>query len=186
MGHELTNLFILAGSLFLLFIGYLAYQLASTEKGTRNWLLFFVICILIFIFSIHFLMYRFENASEAQPKIIEKYEIVRGKTEQLIQGKGIGLLTVYNMSLSENNQFGFYYYNQDGDIERMSINFDDIKIKEVEEDTARLEVYVEQETNTYCSVLLGCETETKPISNEQYMLIVPKGTITGSDELVFE
>ena len=36
MGHELTNLFILAGSLFLLFIGYLAYQLASTEKGTRN------------------------------------------------------------------------------------------------------------------------------------------------------
>ena len=38
MGHELTNLFILAGSLFLLFIGYLAYQLASTEKGTRiNW-----------------------------------------------------------------------------------------------------------------------------------------------------
>lgn len=43
-----------------------------------------------------------------------------------------------------------------------------------------------QETNTYCSVLLGCETETKPISNEQYMLIVPKGTITGSDELVFE
>ena len=81
---------------------------------------------------------------------------------------------------------GFYYYNQDGDIERMSINFDDIKIKEVEEDTARLEVYVEQETNTYCSVLLGCETETKPISNEQYMLIVPKGTITGSDELVFE
>lgn len=90
------------------------------------------------------------------------------------------------MSLSENNQFGFYYYNQDGDIERMSINFDDIKIKEVEEDTARLEVYVEQETNTYCSVLLGCETETKPISNEQYMLIVPKGTITGSDELVFE
>lgn len=60
MGHELTNLFILAGSLFLLFIGYLAYQLASTE------------------------------------------------------------------------------------------------------------------------------TETKPISNEQYMLIVPKGTITGSDELVFE
>lgn len=113
-------------------------------------------------------------------------EIVRGKTEQLIQGKGFGLLTVYNMSLSENNQFGFYYYNQDGDIERMSINFDDIKIKEVEEDTARLEVYVEQETNTYCSVLLGCETETKPISNEQYMLIVPKGTITGSDELVFE
>lgn len=63
MGHELTNLFILAGSLFLLFIGYLAYQLASTEKGTRNLLLFFVICILIFIFSIHFLMYRFENAS---------------------------------------------------------------------------------------------------------------------------
>lgn len=183
MGHELTNLFILAGSLFLLFIGYLAYQLASTEKGTRNLLLFFVVCILIFIFSIHFLMYRFENASEAQPKIIEKYEIVRGKTEQLIQGKGFGLLTVYNMSLSENNQFGFYYYNQDGDIERMSINFDDIKIKEVEEDTARLEVYVEQETNTYCSVLLGCETETKPISNEQYMLIVPKGTITGSDEL---
>lgn len=183
---ELTNLFILAGSLFLLFIGYLAYQLASTEKGTRNLLLFFVVCILIFIFSIHFLMYRFENASEAQPKIIEKYEIVRGKTEQLIQGKGFGLLTVYNMSLSENNQFGFYYYNQDGDIERMSINFDDIKIKEVEEDTARLEVYVEQETNTYCSVLLGCETETKPISNEQYMLIVPKGTITGSDELVFE
>ena len=152
----------------------------------RNLLLFFVVCILIFIFSIHFLMYRFENASEAQPKIIEKYEIVRGKTEQLIQGKGFGLLTVYNMSLSENNQFGFYYYNQDGDIERMSINFDDIKIKEVEEDTARLEVYVEQETNTYCSVLLGCETETKPISNEQYMLIVPKGTITGSDELVFE
>ena len=47
MGHELTNLFILAGSLFLLFIGYLAYQLASTEKGTRNLLLFFVICILI-------------------------------------------------------------------------------------------------------------------------------------------
>lgn len=141
MGHELTNLFILAGSLFLLFIGYLAYQLASTEKGTRNLLLFFVVCILIFIFSIHFLMYRFENASEAQPKIIEKYEIVRGKTEQLIQGKGFGLLTVYNMSLSENNQFGFYYYNQDGDIERMSINFDDIKIKEVEEDTARLEVY---------------------------------------------
>lgn len=42
MGHELTNLFILAGSLFLLFIGYLAYQLASTEKGTRNLLLFFV------------------------------------------------------------------------------------------------------------------------------------------------
>ena len=41
MGHELTNLFILAGSLFLLFIGYLAYQLASTEKGTRNLLLFF-------------------------------------------------------------------------------------------------------------------------------------------------
>lgn len=186
MGHELTNLFILAGSLFLLVIGYLAYQLASTEKGTRNLLLFFVVCILIFIFSIHFLMYRFENASEAQPKIIEKYEIVRGKTEKLIQGKGFGLLTVYNMSLSENNQFGFYYYNQDGDIERMSINFDDIKIKEVEEDTARLEVYVEQETNTYCSVLLGCETETKPISNEQYMLIVPKGTITGSDELVFE
>ena len=106
--------------------------------------------------------------------------------DRLIQGKGFGLLTVYNMSLSENNQFGFYYYNQDGDIERMSINFDDIKIKEVEEDTARLEVYVEQETNTYCSVLLGCETETKPISNEQYMLIVPKGTITGSDELVFE
>lgn len=35
MGHELTNLFILAGSLFLLFIGYLAYQLASTEKGTK-------------------------------------------------------------------------------------------------------------------------------------------------------
>ena len=137
MGHELTNLFILAGSLFLLFIGYLAYQLASTEKGTRNLLLFFVVCILIFIFSIHFLMYRFENASEAQPKIIEKYEIVRGKTEQLIQGKGFGLLTVYNMSLSENNQFGFYYYNQDGDIERMSINFDDIKIKEVEEDTAQ-------------------------------------------------
>ena len=92
MGHELTNLFILAGSLFLLFIGYLAYQLASTEKGTRNLLLFFVVCILIFIFSIHFLMYRFENASEAQPKIIEKYEIVRGKTEQLIQGKGFGLL----------------------------------------------------------------------------------------------
>lgn len=117
MGHELTNLFILAGSLFLLFIGYLAYQLASTEKGTRNLLLFFVVCILIFIFSIHFLMYRFENASEAQPKIIEKYEIVRGKTEQLIQGKGFGLLTVYNMSLSENNQFGFYYYNQDGSIE---------------------------------------------------------------------
>lgn len=129
---------------------------------------------------------KFENSSEAQPKIVEKYEIVRGKTEQLIQGKGFGLLTVYNMSISENNQFGFYYYNQDGDIERMSLDFDDIKIKEVEEDTARLEVYVEQETNTYCSVLLGCETETKPISNEQYMLIVPKGTITGSDELVFE
>ena len=48
MGHELTNLFILAGSLFLLFIGYLAYQLASTEKGTRNLLLFFVICIFDF------------------------------------------------------------------------------------------------------------------------------------------
>ena len=40
MGHELTNLFILAGSLFLLFIGYLAYQLASTEKGTRNCMYF--------------------------------------------------------------------------------------------------------------------------------------------------
>lgn len=36
MGHELTNLFILAGTLFLLFIGCLALQLASTEKGTRN------------------------------------------------------------------------------------------------------------------------------------------------------
>lgn len=80
-------------------------------------------------------MYSFENSSEAQPKIVEKYEIVRGKTEQLIQGKGFGLLTVYNMSISENNQFGFYYYNQDGDIERMSLDFDDIKIKEVEEDT---------------------------------------------------
>lgn len=57
---------------------------------------------------------------------------------------------------------------------------------ESEEIANSLEVYVEQETNTYCSVLLGCETETKPISNEQYMLIVPKGTITGSDELVFE
>lgn len=98
MGHELTNLFILAGSLFLLFIGYLAYQLASTEKGTRNLLLFFVVCILIFIFSIHFLMYRFENASEAQPKIIEKYEIVRGKTEQLIQGKGFGKFEVTERS----------------------------------------------------------------------------------------
>lgn len=110
MGHELTNLFILAGSLFLLFIGYLAYQLASTEKGTRNLLLFFVVCILIFIFSIHFLMYRFENASEAQPKIIEKYEIVRGKTEQLIQGKGFGLLTVYNMSL-----YQLRWLNPDGE-----------------------------------------------------------------------
>ena len=185
MGHELTNLFILAGTLFLLFIGCLALQLASTEKGRRISLLYFAVCILVFLFSLHFLLYSFENSSEAQPKIVEKYEIVRGKTEQLIQGKGFGLLTVYNMSISENNQFGFYYYNQDGDIERMSLDFDDIKIKEVEEDTARLEVYVEQETNTYCSVLLGCETETKPISNEQYMLIVPKGTITGSDELVF-
>ena len=186
MGHELTNLFILAGTLFLLFIGCLALQLASTEKGRRISLLYFAVCILVFLFSLHFLLYSFENSSEAQPKIVEKYEIVRGKTEQLIQGKGFGLLTVYNMSISENNQFGFYYYNQDGDIERMSLDFDDIKIKEVEEDTARLEVYVEQETNTYCSVLLGCETETMPISNEQYMLIVPKGTITGSDELVFE
>lgn len=185
MGHELTNLFILAGTLFLLFIGCLALQLASTEKGRRISLLYFAVCILVFLFSLHFLLYSFENSSEAQPKIVEKYEIVRGKTEQLIQGKGFGLLTVYNMSISENNQFGFYYYNQDGDIERMSLYFDDIKIKEVEEDTARLEVYVEQETNTYCSVLLGCETETKPISNEQYMLIVPKRTITGSDELVF-
>lgn len=185
MGHELTNLFILAGTLFLLFIGCLALQLASTEKGRRISLLYFAVCILVFLFSLHFLLYSFENSSEAQPKIVEKYEIVRGKTEQFIQGKGFGLLTVYNMSISENNQFGFYYYNQDGDIERMSLDFDDIKIKEVEEDTARLEVYVEQETNTYCSVLLGCETETQPISNEQYMLIVPKGTITGSDELVF-
>lgn len=33
MGHELTNLFILAGTLFLLFIGCLALQLASTESG---------------------------------------------------------------------------------------------------------------------------------------------------------
>lgn len=186
MGHELTNLFILAVALFLIFIGYLALQLASTEKGTRISLLCFIACSLIFLFSIHFLLYSFENASEAQPKIVEKYEIVRGKTEQLIQGKGFGLLTVYNMSISENNQFGFYYYNQDGEIERMSLNFDDIKIKEVEEDTARLEVYVEQETNTYCSVLLGCETKTETIGNEEYMLIVPKGTITGSDELVFE
>lgn len=135
MGHELTNLFILAGTLFLLFIGCLALQLASTEKGRRISLLYFAVCILVFLFSLHFLLYSFENSSEAQPKIVEKYEIVRGKTEQLIQGKGFGLLTVYNMSISKNNQFGFYYYNQDGDIERMSLDFDDIKIKEVEEDT---------------------------------------------------
>ena len=42
MGHELTNLFILAGTLFLLFIGCLALQLASTEKGRRISLLYFV------------------------------------------------------------------------------------------------------------------------------------------------
>lgn len=92
MGHELTNLFILAGTLFLLFIGCLALQLASTEKGRRISLLYFAVCILVFLFSLHFLLYSFENSSEAQPKIVEKYEIVRGKTEQLIQGKGFGLL----------------------------------------------------------------------------------------------
>lgn len=50
MGHELTNLFILAGTLFLLFIGCLALQLASTEKGRRISLLYFAVCILVFLF----------------------------------------------------------------------------------------------------------------------------------------
>lgn len=50
MGHELTNLFILAGSLFLLFIGYLAYQLASTEKGTQKFA--FIFCCMYFDFYI--------------------------------------------------------------------------------------------------------------------------------------
>lgn len=49
MGHELTNLFILAGTLFLLFIGYLALQLASTEKGRRISLLYFAVCILVWL-----------------------------------------------------------------------------------------------------------------------------------------
>ena len=51
MGHELTNLFILAGTLFLLFIGCLALQLASTEKGRRN-ITFYIFAVMYFSFPI--------------------------------------------------------------------------------------------------------------------------------------
>lgn len=50
MGHELTNLFILAGTLFLLFIGCLALQLASTEKRKTN--ITFIFCCMYFSFPI--------------------------------------------------------------------------------------------------------------------------------------
>ena len=90
MGHELTNLFILAGSLFLLFIGYLAYQLASTEKGTRNLLLFFVVCILIFIIQYISQCIGLKVPLKLNRKQLRTMRLYEEKQSNLYKEKGLG------------------------------------------------------------------------------------------------
>lgn len=132
-----------------------------------------------------------EVSSHKEDIVIESYELIKGNSETLIHGEarglGVGLISSYQMNINENNEFSCYIKNKDGEIERISLDFASLTIKEVDKDEARLEYLQEENTIEWHSLFLGDKQTTETNDKEKpYRLIVPEGTITDDTEFNFE
>lgn len=136
-----------------------------------------------------------EVSSHKEDVVTESYELIKGNSETLIHGEAngsgfgnaIALYSTYEMNINENNEFSCYIKNKDGEIERKSLDFASLTIKEVDKDEARLEYLQEKNTIEWHSLFLGDKQTTEINDKEKpYRLIVPEGTITDDTEFNFE
>lgn len=173
--------------LFTVVILYFSKKCFDIKIDHYTYLPHIMFTFLFFIFRApidEYFVYHIQESKD-ELNLIESYRIMKGNTKKQISMSGFKLLTYYEMSTTENDEFVFYYMNNDNEIERKKVDFD-FKIKEINSDDSYYEIYEVTTNDRYCSKVFGCDnfqnTKTKKIAK----LLVPLGTITNDASISLE